>query len=260
MAKIRVTSTNFKQEGWTTEQVVINPVTNKKVITEDSEFVTIECPPGDSHNPGFHNGAVCFNMTSRNDTPTSVLRRLRLRNNKQTHRIAEITTLKYSTFIVNNKNHSAPSIVLQVEKAPNQIEVIFFDPRLQPGSSVLLNEWQEWDTLNGRWAKENDITNFFTFATFVAQNPNAKILNNTPTPAFQGGGGIRFTVGGDPAADFKDYLGFVDGFTINKIGTSDNPGQPVNTPNQLLVYDFDCVHEHESSEDSSSKSTSAVTL
>jgi hypothetical protein len=257
MAKTRINSSNFKQEGWTTEQIFVNPTNNQKEIIQDSQFVTIECPPGNSHNPGSHNGAVCFKMTSQTDTATRVLRRLRLRNGKQTHLLAEITTLKYSTFIVNNKNQSAPSLVLQIEKAPNQFEGIFFDPRLQPGTSVLLNQWQEWDTLAGRWAKETDPTNFFRLATYVAQNPNAKIFNNTPTTP-QGGGGIRFTVGGDPAADFKDFLGFVDGFTINRIGTSVNPGEPVNTPNQLLVYDFDCVHEHERPDDTSAKVSSAV--
>jgi hypothetical protein len=108
---------------------------------------------------------------------------------------------------------------------------------------VLRNQWQEWDTLTGRWATENDKTNFFTLAAYAAQNRQAKIFNNTPaTP--QGGGGVRFTVGGDPAADFKDFLGFVDAFTINKVNTPVNPGRPDNTPNQLLVYDFDCVHVH----------------
>lgn len=200
-----------------------------------------------------------LNLTTEHDTATSELRRLRLRNKNQTHRLADITALKYSTFIVNGNNHAAPGLVLQLEKSPGQTENIFFEPRLQTGSNpaaetinaqpeVVLNQWQEWDVFAGGWGKENAIGTpgfaLFTLAAYVAENPQARILNTSPAVP-NGGGGVRFTVGGD-SPDFKNFKGYIDGFTINRPDDNGNTKQPSNK--QLLVYDFDCVHKHHEQE------------
>jgi hypothetical protein len=210
MKKIRVTSTNFSIEGWETEHIFMNTITKGLTFTQNSQYVTLTCPPGNPHNPGFHQGAVYLDLTTKDNTPTSVLRRLRLRNNKQTHRLDEISTLKYSTYIVANISNSAPVLVLQLETNPslglNQSDAnIFFDPRYQTGlnplgdrvaaqPAVVLNKWQEWDAAAGGWVLQNTPgtpgENLFTLSSYIKLHPDARIIN-TSIAIPQGGGGVR---------------------------------------------------------------------
>lgn len=258
MARIIVNPLNFAAEGWESDQVNINPITGQKTNIQGSQLVSIAIPPGHSHRQGFSDGAMFLNHTSEYDTPTMALRRIRLRNRLQTHRLAEISALKYSTYIIHNQNYIAPALVLQIaiddglSSVPEVINIVF-EPRLQTAISpflarshggegippqhdlVMQNVWQEWNALTGFWRYQYDDENapLKSLATIIATYPNARIFNNDPSvESPNDGGGVRFTVGGDPMEDYRDFKGYVDGFTINSVNAV--------TSFQQKVYDFSC--------------------
>jgi len=163
------------------------------------------------------------------------LRRIRLRRGGYSGTLlADITELKYSTYVVNN----APTImVLQIdvngdgEKDFN----IFFSPTLRwQGSGyppVVLNTWQQWDALQGLWHVEaatiSGLPEASTIAELAVRYPTARIID-TP-PSGQNGEGMRFTIGGNPRSDYDNTVGYFDALII---GTKDQQ--------HSTLFDFTC--------------------
>jgi hypothetical protein len=163
------------------------------------------------------------------------LRRVRLRRGGYSGTLlADLTELKYSTYVINN----APTImVLQIDVNGDQEKDfnIFFSPtRRWPGSgypAVVLNTWQQWDALQGLWHVEaatiGGVPEASTIAELVSLYPTARIID---TPPFgHNGEGVRFTIGGAPRSDYDNTIGYFDALIIG-------------TKNQQhsTLFDFTC--------------------
>jgi hypothetical protein len=163
------------------------------------------------------------------------LRRIRLRRGGYSGTLlADLTELKYSTYVVSN----APTImVLQIDVNGDEAKDfnIFFSPtRRWQGSgypAVVLNTWQQWDALQGLWHIEaatiGGVPEASTIAELVALYPTARIID-TP-PLGHNGEGVRFTIGGNPRSDYDNTIGYFDALIIG-------------TRNQQhsILFDFTC--------------------
>jgi len=150
--------------------------------------------------------------------------------------LSSLTQFSYSSYIQSRSNNTDNIyVVLQVDKTGDGLEDdrLIFEPRWQTGSWVagvlpdqgptLVNTWQTWDMLNAIWWFGPPKTlnpekggEYFTLASYISQNPNAKIVNQ---PLGGGTGGIRLNVGVPPVPPFSEYwgsafTGYVDAFTI----------------------------------------------
>ncbi len=90
---------------------------------------------------------------------------------------------------------------------------------------VRQNAWQTWDLLHGGWVNWTIVNNtvdtspaLFSLASFIAQHPNARIIND------KRGGGVRIQAGGPDMSD--NFVGNADAFTIGING-------------KTTVYDFE---------------------
>lgn len=201
-----------------------------------------------------------------------------------------ITELKYSTYVTNNKTSNnpiapypvAPALILQLDitgdyKFDDKVDVtINFYPQVnfigrndKLISPVVMNQWQEWDALHGKWRftpeQKTTIPDFgknleyFTLQTLIdyynsVRNVDVSIVNNIinpDTPDESEQGGIKFVVPPDPPkdksqyyiGDYSQFEGFVDGFVIStqtiKAGTGAVTGRQV-------AYDFQFTYKKES--------------
>lgn len=143
-------------------------------------------------------------------------------------KLADLTTLSYSTFVQQNNDGQAPYIILNVDRDGNGTvdDLLFFEPVYQsatyfpsnPQPFVALNQWQTWDALDGGWYGIDAHGFFPTFGSpgtgvqplsnYIAANPNATILNSTT-----GKGGVRI-VAGFGAPSWNNFVGNVDNFRI----------------------------------------------
>lgn len=150
-------------------------------------------------------------------------------------KIADITQLEYWTYVQNNQSGQAVYILLNVDRDNNGTidDQLFFEPVYQNGAystlpysgaipnqcgsdpgCVTLNTWQKWDPDIGGWWSLNDSAfgpPLTTLASYAAQYPTAVIRNGTgPTK-----GGVRLTAGFGGPADWGNFVGNADAFTIN---------------------------------------------
>jgi hypothetical protein len=186
----------------------------------------------------------------------------RLRNSEYSGtRLSAITEFSYSTFVEQRDSTvDVNFIVLLVDvNGDNTAEYnLVFDPRYQaqPFIKNYLPDqgktqqgvWQNWDALHGGWFVGPDPKDdpdhgglFFTLASFMTQNPNARIMND----AAKGGAAIRLTVGGPVFS--KNFIGDADNFRIGVNGvttiydfefTTANAG---NDKNVIYGYGSNCV-------------------
>lgn len=222
----RINEHNFSSQGWREQQGnVVNGVT---VFSDTSANVEIVCGPENNSDPRLIKGCVTMNLPSSAD-PT--LRRIRLRRGGYSGTLlADITELKYSTYVVHN---SPTNMVLQVDVNGDDARDfnIFFEPRQPwagPGiSPVILNTWQQWNTLQGNWypamSNISGLPEKFTIAQLVVLYPNARIFE-TPNDE-----GVRFTIGGTPRSLFDNTIGYFDALII---GTKNEQ--------HSTLFDFTC--------------------
>ena len=226
----RINVHNFSSQGWRKQQV--NNISTGQLFSDESEYVKIVCGPENTSDPRLINGCVTMNLPTSSD-PT--LRRIRLRRAGYSGTLlADLTELKFSTYVVNN----APvTLVLQIDVTNDDQNDfnIWFEPR-QPfaGPNIPpfeLNKWQQWNTLNGIWHSElaiiSGVPEQFTIGQLVTLFPNARIID-TP-PVRHGGEGVRFTVGGTPRNLFDNTIGYLDALII---GTKNEQ--------HSMLYDFMC--------------------
>lgn len=216
----RVNVHNFYMQGWREQQV--NIVSGVTVFSETSASVEIVNGPENNSDPRLIPGSVTMNLPTGGD-PT--LRRIRLRRDGYSGTIlADLTELKYSTYVVQN----CPTImVLQIDVNGDATKDfnIFYEPRQyaqSPGfPPLVLNTWQQWDPLNqGIWHIEvavvplpADLADLeCTIPELIAGFPNARIIDTAPIG--HNGEGVRFTIGGNPRSLFDNTIGYFDALII----------------------------------------------
>jgi len=226
----RINEQNFHSQGWKKQQVnLISGVTN---FAEESDHVQIVCGPENNSDPRLIKGSITMNLPTSGD-PT--LRRIRLRRGGYSGTLlADLTELKYSTYVVQN---APTNMVLQIDINGDETKDfnIFFDPRPQwqdPGAPpFILNQWQQWNALLGRWYTEIAIIpglpEHATIAQLAALYPTARIID-TP-PVGNNGEGVRFTIGGTPRSLFDNTIGYFDALIF---GTKNEQ--------HSMLFDFTC--------------------
>lgn len=226
----RINIHNFSSQAWREQQV--SNLSTGQVFSDESDYVSIVCGPENTSDPRLINGCITMNLPTSAD-PT--LRRIRLRKSGYSGtRLADLTELKYSTYVVNNAPVTL-GLTLDVTGDDQRDFGIWFEPR-QPfaGPNIppfLLNTWQQWNTLDGIWHSEGAIISGvpeqLTIAELVTLFPNARIID-TP-PVGHSGEGIRFTIGGTPRSLFDNTIGYLDALII---GTKNEQ--------HSTLYDFMC--------------------
>lgn len=208
--------------------------------------------------PPLHKGSLEFNAPVNGHG-----RQVRMRTDRYLGvLLSSITQLSYSTFVQKaGSKRDVPLLVLLVDIDDDGIEDYHFtfDPRFQNPNDTTgiptnlgwykpkkMNDkairwqypirqkvWQTWDALHGGWftwtTREKTFDTrppMYSFSAFIAQHPNARIVND------KYGGGVRIQAGGIPMAD--NFIGNADAFTIGING-------------KTTVYDFelgkDTVHK-----------------
>lgn len=229
----RINKNNFSSLGWKEQQVNVSGTTT--TFLDESNYVEIVCGPKNDSDPHLQEGCVTMNLPTSDD-PT--LRRIRLRRGGYTGtRLADLTELKYSTYVI----RTAPTaMVLQVDINNDDIKDfnIFFDPlQYFQGNRYIpiqQNTWQQWDPLQGTWHIEAGSLPEFpnkecTIKELInlPQYANARIID-TP-PVGHNGEGVRFTIGGTPRDLFDNTIGYFDALII---GTKDRQ--------KSTLFDFVC--------------------
>jgi hypothetical protein len=229
----RVNEHNFFSQGWKEQQV--NIVSGATLFSDQSDYVQVVCGPENNGDPRLIQGCVTMNLPTASD-PT--LRRIRLRKGGYSGTfLSDLTDLKYSTYVVRN----APTImVLQVDINGDEDKDfnIFFSPTQNYQGTgfppLLLNTWQQWNALEGKWEIEATTVPLpqfprleCTIQQLVDAFPTARIID-TP-PAGQNGEGVRFTIGGNPRSLYDNTIGYFDALII---GTKDQQ--------HATLFDFTC--------------------
>jgi hypothetical protein len=229
----RVNEHNFFSQGWKEQQV--NIVSGTTLFSDQSDYVQVVCGPENNSDPRLIQGCVTMNLPTASD-PT--LRRIRLRKGGYSGTLlSDLTDLEYSTYVVRN----APTImVLQVDINGDEDKDfnIFFSPTQNYQGTgfppLLLNTWQQWNALQGKWEIEAatvPLPQFprleCTIQQLVDAFPTARIID-TP-PAGHNGEGVRFTIGGNPRSLYDNTIGYFDALII---GTKDQQ--------HATLFDFTC--------------------
>lgn len=233
---IRVRTRNFREEKWDVQQINRDAVTSQTIFTDRTDHVRLVCGPDNHTDPRLKTGAVFLSLPTSAD---KTLRRVRLRKGGYSETlIADLRELKFSTFIENNIDQSAPGLVLQIDNNGDLQRNfnIFFTPRDQrvhnnAFPAVQQNSWQEWDTIGGLWNSEPPLPEFPNGFTLLRLTSHPKYANARIVDT-QGGGhegfGIRLTVGAEDPT-FKDFRGYVDAVTIQAV-----------KDNKPVIFDFVC--------------------
>jgi len=135
-------------------------------------------------------------------------------------RIDALTVLKYSTYATAWNGQQLPYLTIFLDTDGDSVrdDRLWFEPDYSgpgagngnpnPQAPVALNTWQTWDCLAGMWYSDNIAgpgSNAITLAAYLAQKPNATIINEGP-------GGIRVASGFASPGDVFDAN--VDAFVI----------------------------------------------
>ena len=216
----RINVHNFSSQGWRKQQVNNSPTGGPQIFSDESDYVQIVCSPENNSDPRLIQGSMTMNLPTSAD-PT--LRRIRLRKAGYSGtRLADITELKYSTYVVYN---CPTNMVLQIDINGDEATDfnIWYDPRtdFQEDKShpFELNKWQQWDALAGTWHPEladvpipESLIHGCSIAQLIEVFPNARIID-TP-PVRHSGEGVRFTIGGTPTNLFANTIGYFDALII----------------------------------------------
>jgi hypothetical protein len=232
----RINQRNYRSQGWIEQQ--INNVAGGQVFSDSSDFVEIVCGPVNSSDPRLVHGSVLMTLPT---TANSTLRRVRFRKEGLSGtRVADLTELKYSTYVVYN---SPAVLVLQIDSdndgdrdfniAYNPDERAF--PQADPNHPAILpNTWQQWDALHGTWTAA-DLSAFGSLQELVGQYPEARIMDEPPIGGR--GAGVYFTLGPAIPAQtylFTDAVGYIDALII---GT--------RAQQHSTLFDFMCSNPNE---------------
>jgi hypothetical protein len=211
----RINEQNFFSQGWKEQQV--NIISGVTTFSDLSDHVEIVCGPENNSDPRLIQGSITMNLpTGANPT----LRRIRLRRGGFSGTLlADLTELKYSTYVVQN---APTNMVLQIDVNGDDTKDfnIFYEPRENNNNLPLaLNVWQQWNALSGKWHVEVAtvpippvLTQACTIAQVFASFPNARIID-TP-PLGNNGEGVRFTIGGTPRSLFDNTISYFDALII----------------------------------------------
>ena len=153
--------------------------------------------------------------------------------------LADLTELKYWTYVEFNQNEQAPYIILNVDLDGNLAttadqDLLFFEPVYQDASffpsndqgNVLLNTWQDWDALNGGWWSVNGTAgagpgaDVKSLAVIIAAHPDAIIYDPITNTGFERGG-VRIVAGFGGLTDWANFIGNADAFSIGVNGATD---------------------------------------
>ena len=177
--------------------------------------------------------------------------------------LSTLTEFSYSTYVQNRENNKDVNyVVLLIDKNNDgrTDDNIVFDPRFQSQPYIgnnfpdqglsIVGAWQTWNMLTGAWwlgppprPDPDHGGTLFTLSSYIAQNPNAKIIND----AALGGGGIRLTGGAVPPIFAPNFLANADNFRIGINGvttvydfefTTANAGADKNV---IYGYDSNCT-------------------
>ena len=214
-----INKNNFSSLGWREQQV--NGGAGNQIFSDETDYLEIVCGPDNNSDPRLKKGSITMNLPTSDD-PT--LRRIRLRKvGYNGTRLADITELKYSTYVIRN---SPTAMVLQIDfdNDGDRDGNIFYNPvPYYQGNSfrpVVFNTWQQWDALHeGKWHIELVQLPEFPEGKFTIQElvstpayAEARIID-TP-PLRHNGEGVRFTLGGDPIELFVNTIGYFDALII----------------------------------------------
>lgn len=212
----RINEQNFSSQGWRKQQINNSPTGGPQIFSDESDYVQIVCGPENDSDPRLIKGSITMNLPTSAD-PT--LRRIRLRKAGYSGtRLADLTELKYSTYVVYN---CPTNMVLQIDiNGDENIDFnIWYDPRTDfqedKTHPVELNKWQQWDALAGTWHPEFTellIPASLSIAQLVEAFPNARIIDVPPLR--HSGEGVRFTIGGTPRSLFDNTIGYFDALII----------------------------------------------
>lgn len=152
--------------------------------------------------------------------------------------LADLTELKYSTYVEFNQSGQTPYLILNVDLDGNLATttdrtLLFFEPEYQHGytnavpdqGDNVLGEWQEWDALAGGWWSTTGVAgagpgaNVKPLSIIIAAFPDAVVFN--PISAGSPVGGVRIVAGFGGPGDWGGFVGYVDAFEIGVSGTTD---------------------------------------
>ena len=139
-------------------------------------------------------------------------------------RLADISTLRYSTYVVARQagTELTPSLQLQVDLDNNGTRdmAMVFEPVYSVGTqgATTLGAWQTWDARAGNWWFTGTTVFggpqavFPTYSAILAAYPNARIIN---WYNLADGYGVQFQAGQNSAGSpWANFDGYVDGFTL----------------------------------------------
>jgi hypothetical protein len=136
--------------------------------------------------------------------------------------LRDVRDLSYSTFVHGTEGNATPQqppyLYLRVSNDDNETPdgVLFFYPANNADQQpVAQNEWQTWDAAGGKWNLNGDDgpANAFTLDQYLAEHPDAHIVNNSTDPSWAGGG-VTFQVGaGGESQTNGEY--YVDDVTMS---------------------------------------------
>ena len=229
----RINVHNFSSKGWREEQV--NNINGVQLFSDESDYMEIVCGPENSSDPRLIQGSITINLPTSAD-PT--LRRILLHKGGYSGTLlADLTELKYSTYVIQN---APANFVLQVDVNGDESNDfnIFYDPRpdYQEDKShpLELNKWQQWDALAGTWHINSprvtipeSLIDGCSLVQLIEAFPNARIIDIPPVRG--AAEGIRFAIGGMPRSLFDNTVGYLDALII---GTKNEQ--------HSTLYDFTC--------------------
>lgn len=136
----------------------------------------------------------------RLDTGSDSYGGVRVRSKQlQGRRLADLSTLRYSTYVFQNGSCQAPALVLHLDTNNDGVgdDSLVFEPCYQTGGypvpdqgAVQRGVWQTWDArVGGFWLRTGGPP-VFTLASYLKTHPDATLVNTAA-----GSGGLQLFVG-----------------------------------------------------------------
>lgn len=143
--------------------------------------------------------------------------------------LADLTELEYFSYQEFNQSEQAVYVILNIDLDNDGIfnfgagdDFLIFEPVYQKAAygcpldqgAVLLGVWQDWDALNGCWWSVQGVAgagpgaDVKTLAQYLAAEPDATIVNDGAL------GGVRLATGDGGPADWGNFIGNADAFSI----------------------------------------------
>lgn len=203
-----ITPCNMSTKGWIAQQ-------------SGGSTVSFENGPG---TPPLGSGSVQFTVDASGATDAQMRT-----TNHNGMLLADISTLSYCTYVVQNNSAQATYIILNIDwnNDGSTEDLLFFEPVYQSGTypssspipnqcganpnCVATNAWQCWDAKNGGWWAFSIAPGgppLTTLADYIAAHPGARLAT---TPA----GALRLVNGFGGPSDWGNFDGNADALTVN---------------------------------------------